>query len=402
MATRAPEARGARAGNGSADTGFLRDRLTWGAYGLVGFFAYLESVLGPIMPFLRAEHHLGYAAASLHFGAFAAGGVLGGLLGAGALERWGRSACMWGGGVGMLTGGLLLAASPVTSGTVAGALSMGIFGSLLLITVQAVLADRHAGWGIVALTESNAIASACAIFASLAVGGFAARGLGWRVALLPPLAALAALAWLLRAEPLGAVRRAERSRAGGHGRLPPRFWMYCAVLFLGVSVEWCMGYWGSDYLDHAVGMSPSASAAGLSVFFAAMLVGRVTVSRLARGLSGDTLLVLALALALGGFPLFWLRPSPPAALVGLGIVGLGLSGVYPLTISLGVRVVPGDTDTATSRLALAGGAALLIAPALLGTVAAGAGIAAAYGIVVPLLLAAAAMALTTTRRSAAA
>src|SRR3712207_8871000 len=37
--------------------------------------AYLETVLGPLMPFLRAEHGFSYTVASLHFSAFALGAM---------------------------------------------------------------------------------------------------------------------------------------------------------------------------------------------------------------------------------------------------------------------------------------------------------------------------------------
>ena len=50
-------------------------------YGLVGYFAFMETVLGPIMPFLRTELDLDYTTASLHFSAFALGAVLLGLFG---------------------------------------------------------------------------------------------------------------------------------------------------------------------------------------------------------------------------------------------------------------------------------------------------------------------------------
>ncbi len=76
---------------------FVRDPITWTAYGLVGYFAFTRTVLGPIMPFLREEQGLGYAAASLHFSGFALGGVLVGLLGDRVLGRWGRREALWGG-----------------------------------------------------------------------------------------------------------------------------------------------------------------------------------------------------------------------------------------------------------------------------------------------------------------
>ncbi len=101
-------------------SGFARGRLTWTVYGLVGYFAYMETVLGPSMPFLREDLGLSYSAASLHFSAFAAGGVLIGLLGDGATGKWGRRPVLWGGAGGMALGALALIASPVAFGTVSG------------------------------------------------------------------------------------------------------------------------------------------------------------------------------------------------------------------------------------------------------------------------------------------
>jgi len=367
---------------------FVRHPLTWATYALVGYFAYLETVLGPLMPFLRAEHGFSYTVASLHFSSFALGGMLVGFFGDRVTGRWGRRASLWGGGAGMAAGALLLAASPVTPGTILGALLMGTFGALLLITTQAILADKYGEWSAVAITESNVAASACAILASLAVGAFAALGLGWRAALVPPVAALVLLAVRFRAEPLGRVRTHESASGKTSSALPMRFWVYFGVLFLGVSVEWCVAYWGTDFLENGVGLGRSAAATALSVFFVAMLAGRLLGSRLARELSGGTLLSATLGVALAGFPLFWLSTVPALSLLGLFVVGLGVGSVYPLAISAAVAAAPGRTDTATARLGLAGGGAILTAPFVLGAFADRVGIERAYGIVVPLLLAA--------------
>jgi fucose permease len=376
---------------------FVRYPLTWATYGLVGYFAYLETVLGPLMPFLRAEHDFSYTVASLHFSAFALGGLPVGFFGDRVAGRWGRRASLWGGAAGMAAGALLLAASPVTPGTVLGAFLMGTFGALLLITTQAVLADNYGEWSAVAITESNAAASACAILASLAVGAFAASGLGWRAALLLPVAALVLLAIRFLAAPLGRARTQESASDKASPALPARFWVYFGVLFLGVSVEWCVAYWGADFLENGVGLGRSAAASALSVFFVAMLAGRLLASRLARGMASGTLLLATLCLALAGFPLFWLSAVPALSLLGLFITGLGVGSVYPLAISVGVAAAPGRTDTATARLGLAGGGAILTAPFVLGAFADQVGIERAYGIVVPLLLAAVALTLLARR-----
>jgi fucose permease len=374
--------------NSSPKGRFVRHPLTWATYALVGYFAYLETVLGPLMPFLRAEHGFSYTVASLHFSAFALGAVPVGFFGDRVAGRWGRRTNLWGGGTGMAAGALLLAASPATVGTVLGALCMGTFGGLLLITTQAILADKYGEWSAVAITESNVAASACAILASLAVGAFAALGLGWRVALILPVAALVLLAARFRTEPLGRARTHESASDDSSSALPLRFWIYFGVLFLGVSVEWCVAYWGTDFLENGVGLARSAAATALSVFFVAMLAGRILGSRLAHRLSGATLLLVTLCVALAGFPLFWLSTMPVLSLLGLFVVGLGVGSVYPLAISVGVAATPGRTDTATARLGLAGGGAILTAPFVLGAFADRVGIETAYGIVVPLLLAA--------------
>ncbi|MDQ3767325.1 MAG: MFS transporter [Actinomycetota bacterium] len=372
---------------------FTRYRVTWATYGLVGYFAYLETVLGPLMPFLRAEQGLSYTVASLHFSAFALGGVVVGLIGERVEERWGRTMTLWGGGAGMAAGTLLLTLASAAPGTISGAFVMGFFGSLLLITTQAVLSDRHGTGSVVAITESNVAASVCAILASLAVGFFAASGLGWRSALVPPMVALVLLAANFRREPLEGTRRKESAQQEASFGLPRRFWIYWGVLVLGVSVEWCIAYWGADFLENAGGMGRSGAAAALTTFFVAMLAGRIAGSGLARVLPGAILLTASLSLALSGFPLLWLAPAPVGSMLGLSLTGLGVGCVYPLGISVAVSSAPGRLETATARLALGAAGAILVAPFVLGALADLAGITGAFGIVLPLLLFAVALTL---------
>jgi MFS family permease len=92
---------------------FVRDRRTWAAYLLLGLFAYIETSIGPVMPFLRAELGLSYAVASLHFSAFAIGAIISGLTGERVVRRVGRTAALWGGIAGMCAGALLIALGAV-------------------------------------------------------------------------------------------------------------------------------------------------------------------------------------------------------------------------------------------------------------------------------------------------
>jgi MFS family permease len=194
-------------------------------YGLVGYFAFMETVLGPVMPFLRTELDLDYTKASLHFSAFALGSVLLGLFGDRVVGRFGRRASLWGGAFGMAAGAVILISSPTAFGTIPAAFAMGLCGALLLVTSQALLSDRHGEYSAVAVTESNVTASACAIAAPLLVGASAASGLGWRAALAVPAAALFLLAvtFFFRPPDLPRGTTGNSERAGGRA-LSPRYW----------------------------------------------------------------------------------------------------------------------------------------------------------------------------------
>ena len=375
-------------------TSFARDSATWMTYGLVGFFAYMETVLGPIMPFLRRELDLGYAAASLHFSAFALGAVLLGFFGDRIVGCWGRHAALWGGAFGVAAGALFLISSPSAWGTVPATFAMGICGAQVLVTSQAVLSDRHGEWSAVALTESNVSVSACAIGAPLLVGASAASGLGWRAALVLPVVALVLLAARFFSRPINLPPNAAKVDAAADGpTLSPLYWAFWTLVALGVASEWCIGYWGADFLADGTGLTRPAAATSLTAFFAAMLVGRVASSRLARTLPPAVLLAATLFVALLGFPLFWLSSGTLLVLAGLFLTGLGIGGVYPLGISAAIAAAPGNTDAAAARLAIGGGGAILVAPFVLGALADRVGIDTAFGIVVPMLLAALTLAL---------
>jgi fucose permease len=363
-------------------------------YGLVGYFAFMETVLGPIMPFLRTELHLDYTTASLHFSAFALGSVLLGLFGDRVVGRIGRRAALWGGAFGMAAGAVILISSPSAFGTIPAAFAMGLLGALLLIASQALLSDTHGEYSAVAVTESNVTASACAIAAPLLVGAFATSGLGWRAALAVPAAALVLLTsvFFFRTTDLPRGTLASGERAGGRA-LSPRYWAFWALVTLGVASEWCVGYWGADFLADGTGLTRPAAATSLTAFFAAMLLGRIASSRLALALPPTVLLASTLFLALVGFPLFWSSPGTIFTLAGLFITGLGIGGVYPLGVSAAIAAAPQNTDAAAARLAVGGGGAILTAPLVLGALADRIGIGTAFSIVVPMLLAALSLAL---------
>jgi MFS family permease len=352
---------------------------------LLGLFAYLETSLGPAMPFIRAQLGLGYAEASLNFSAFAIGAVGVGLTGEMWLRRLGRDRALWGGIAGMIVGVLLVALSPGLAGTILGAFVMGSFGTVSLIANQAVLSDLHGEQRTIALTESNVAATATAVMAPLVIGGVAAAGFAWQVGVLLTVPWVVLLWWTFRDVRFPPVLAGARHHDGGQ-HLPLAFWVLCLVLFLVSAVEWCIAYWGADFLASVIGFPRATAATAMTLFFVAMAGGRIIGSRLARRYRSVNLLAVAIVIALVGFLLYWLAPVAALSLTGLFVAGFGIANLYPLTVAVATGAAPDLVDRATARLAVAGGTALLTAPLIVGAVSDAAGMRWGFGIVVPVLI----------------
>ena len=366
---------------------FVRDRLTWLAYIMLAYMAFIPATLSPLMPFLRKELNLSYTMGGLLSSALAVGMILAGLTSDRVAKRWGRHFTFWSGGIGLTMSALGLAVSSQVVLTITAVLSMGYFGSLTLAMIQAILSDRHGAQRAIALTESNVAASASTTLAPLFVGVFQRVGVGWRGAFYLAAVLFALIAARFYRDPVPDTPPPMlKSNPGGRQKLPLSFWVYWIVIFLVVSIEWCLIIWGADYLENVVGLSKTNASTMMGVFFAAMLIGRLIGSRMTRVMPSTTLLLIALGVTMVGFPVFWLARFAPLNIVGLFVAGLGVANLFPLTLSVAVGAAPQQSTTASARVSLGVGTAVLLAPLTLGWTADRIGLQNAYGIEALLLV----------------
>jgi fucose permease len=364
---------------------FHRDRFTWLAYLSLAFYAYFLNVLGPITPFLKDELRLSYTVSSFHFTAFAVGILLIGLGGHSVIRRIGRSRSVWVGMFGISLSTLLLLAGRTAVITIGAAFLMGLIGSLILAIVPAALADQHGEMRAVALSEGNMISSLVASCAALMVGWSAKLAGNWRWAL--GILAFAPIFIFL------AFRRGASSAAMStseepvqmNGPLPGLFWFYWTALVLAVSVEFCMIFWSADYMENVLGMVKANAAQAVSLFLAAMIIGRMTGSRLVQRFSARSVVMISILIASIGFLTFWRTENALAGLIGLFLTGLGVANLYPLILSLTIGAANGNTVQASARTTLASGTAILALPLVLGWLADAVGIRSAYSVVLLLL-----------------
>ena len=103
---------------------------------------------------------------------------------------------------------------------------MGVGGGLLLVTIQAALADRHGERRAVALAEANVAASIAYVVLIGVLSLTAALHAGWRVALLASLSTPVLAWWSNRRVAIDAPLPSHVAQ----GRLPGVFWIAATML----------------------------------------------------------------------------------------------------------------------------------------------------------------------------
>jgi len=365
---------------------FNRTRFTWLAYLLLAFYGYFLNVFGPITPYLKDELGLTYTISSLHFTAFAAGILIVGFLGHILIEKVGRRRSLWIGAFGISLSAFLLVAGTTPVVTIGASMLMGSVGSLILAVVPSALSDQYGEQRAIALSEANVVSSFFSSIAPLLVGWFVFAAGSWRLALAIVALAPILMLWGFRKTTPPPSRLVKDDAPLASKSLPALFWVLWMAIVLAVSVEFCMIYWSADYLEVGLGMQKVDAAQAVSLFLAAMIVGRWGGSRLVQRFA-DQKIVLAAILAAGvGFIIFWKAETILAGLTGLFITGLGVASLYPLILSMAIGASNGNSVQASARATLASGTAILLLPLILGRLADTFGIHQAYAIVALLLL----------------
>ncbi|WP_169923688.1 MFS transporter [Propionicimonas paludicola] len=346
---------------------FHRDGSTWLIYLIWAALGFAVNGLGSVLLPLKEQLGLTTVQTSLYSAFFAIGLVLTGLVGHRLVERVGRRRLL------MIVLALVGAGALVmTLGTVVttfvGAAGIG-FGAALMIQVLPVelvgLQPAHAPR---ALSEANSLSSIAGIIAPFGVAWALSAGLGWAFGYSIPLAVAAGLSMI------GLFVARQRAAAQDNPTVPDAPtaaapvespWRPWIEMVGSVAVEFCFVLWSATAVAswHRVDTSLATLIAGC--FLVGMGVGRFVGAPLAGRFGVRNTTIGCLLLALVGSLAFWFAGNHWIAAGALLIGGLGVSLLYPLTLSRLLAADPLDTDRATSRSALASGVAILSVPPLL-------------------------------------
>ena len=370
---------------------YRRDRTTWAAFGALFAFGFLNAVLGPALPYLRAVEHISYFVGALHQAAYALGGGLAGLIAARERRFISRATVIAAGLIGAGLAGLAVGYGGTPAVTIAGAMLMSLLGTSALIRLWAVLADVHGTRRAVGMSEGEVSVSLAGILTPLLIGALAATTLSWRFAFVLGAATggLAAL-WVWRARmpaPANGRPRA-RSRNAGSPRGGPEPTL--VVVFAIVALEFALSFWLASYLNDDIGLARNAAAAAVSGLYGSSLAGRLLASRLARRARPERLLAAALGTALLGLPVLLIATDAPIAAVGIALAGIGIGALFPLTSALHVKASPHTADSALGQVLAVAAPGQLAGPLAAGAIAQAAGLRAGLLILPALTLVAAA------------
>jgi Major Facilitator Superfamily len=205
------------------------------------------------------------------------------------------------------------------------------------------------------------------------------------VPLLPHFAGVAGLIVVIGAiacrPMLGAADEAG-AEGPGFARPPLGVLLPGIVALAALLSEGAMADWSAVYLSASLGAGTTMAAAAFAAFSLAMAAGRFTGDRLVATLGGDAVVRAGGALAAFGLGLTLVIGHPVVAVAGFGLVGAGLSCVFPVVLSSAARTPDLPPSAAIAAVCTVGYFGFLIGPPGIGGLAELIGLPGALGLVV--------------------
>jgi fucose permease len=109
----------------------------------------------------------------------------------------------------------------------------------------------------------------------------------------------------------------------------PIVWLHIVLFFVYTGLEVAVGQWSFTVLTETRGVPTKTAGFWVSLYWGAILAGRIGFGFIADRISLDVLVRCSVFAALAGTALFAWNPESWAAPVGLAVCGLGLAAIFP-------------------------------------------------------------------------
>jgi hypothetical protein len=241
----------------------------------------------------------------------------------------------------------------------------GASGGMMDVAMNAFAAETEARIGRPVMSSIHGMWS---------IGGLASAGLGSLLFLVLPgpgqaivICAVLSLLFLSIRRRLRTAGPAAATTGARTWHLPGFIWAVAALAFLCFSAEGSVRDWSAIYLGTALAAPLGKAAWGYAAYSACMGAGRLS-GDLIRHRVRETSVVLGCGvLAAAGFALAASTAAYPLAIAGFALVGIGLSNIVPIFVSVAGRSP--SPAAAISIVVTLGYAGYLISPPALGALA---------------------------------
>lgn len=141
------------------------------------------------------------------------------------------------------------------------------------------------------------------------------------------------------------------------------FWLFMLLMICGGAAEQAMGQWASWFAEAALGVSKTVGNLLGPCFFAlAMGMTRGMYGKYAEKLPIRKGLLICALVAVCGYVMVSLIPNPYVALIGCGVIGVGVGLFWPGILSVSAKAIPAGGTAMFAILAVCGDIGCSIGP----------------------------------------
>ena len=296
-------------------------------------------------------------------------------------DRAGRRPLLVASGISLAAGFAWLAFVGSYASLFAGLLLLSAASGAYDVGANAAAMDYERATGRRRMALIHAAFSAGGALGALSAGVLLSTGLDFRFVYLAPLVPLGAVviaAARTRFPPVASPR--EGIEAGLYGNAP--LLLVALVAALALLSEAAMEHWSGTYLRNALALPALAGAYGVAVYHASMAAGRLICAGAISRFGNRSTLGASGLLAAGGMAFALATTEPVLVIAGFLAVGLSLSAVVPVSLSLAGGMFPERAGAASSVVTTLGYGGFLLGPVLVGAAAELLGLRVALGLVV--------------------
>lgn len=166
-----------------------------------------------------------------------------------------------------------------------------------------------------------------------------------------------------------APTRTESADGGGFQMPSKALWGIGVIALCCMLGEGAMADWSTIYMKEIALASPAFAPIGLGAFSSAMMIGRIFGDRARIEFGDGKLLIFNSLVAMSGVVLLITFPSPIMVIIGLFLIGLGLSVIIPIAFSTAGAMEGLAPGVGISMVSTIGYSGFLLGPPIIGFIA---------------------------------